>query len=274
MMRWTYRSQTTLCKSEQSTFICSSSTSLLTWALRSPFRTKPDADLFAKPMRTYGKRPAAKLRVTGRRTEHATDGYDSSTSSSTIDPSSSVSNVAISTSTNPIKESEKNLAAKRLKSNQGRSILNYYKPIPAPIPSVTSEEAVTESAAPLSPCLETTQPITKRRRILKIRPTDPLSPHTARKHAASTEALPSEYNEDTASDQVGGNGKKDIVKPPTARLAAAVQTTLNISSKPSFSECKVCDTVWNPLYPDDEKYHKKRHAAVLRAKKRKSDALD
>lgn len=48
----------------------------------------------------------------------------------------------------------------------------------------------------------------------------------------------------------------------------AMQTTLNISSQAAFAECKVCDMVWNPLYPDDVKYHDKRHRALLRRKRR------
>jgi hypothetical protein len=55
---------------------------------------------------------------------------------------------------------------------------------------------------------------------------------------------------------------------PGHKSLSAVQTTLNISNQAAFSECKVCDTVWNPLYPDDVKYHTKRHAAHLRSKKR------
>lgn len=57
-----------------------------------------------------------------------------------------------------------------------------------------------------------------------------------------------------------------------SRRSPAVQTTLNISSKAAFAECKVCDTVWNPLYPDDVKYHEKRHKSVVR-KARKVDDL-
>ncbi|KAG5976137.1 hypothetical protein E4U55_007478 [Claviceps digitariae] len=53
-----------------------------------------------------------------------------------------------------------------------------------------------------------------------------------------------------------------------------VQTTLNISSQAAFAECKVCDTVWNPLYPDDVKYHDKRHRALLRReRKREAEKL-
>lgn len=59
-----------------------------------------------------------------------------------------------------------------------------------------------------------------------------------------------------------------------SKRSPTVQTTLNISSQAAFAECKVCDTVWNPLHPPDVKYHDKRHKAVLRLKrKREEDEL-
>lgn len=59
-----------------------------------------------------------------------------------------------------------------------------------------------------------------------------------------------------------------------SKRSPTVQTTLNISSQAAFAECKACDMVWNPLYPDDVKYHDKRHKAVLRLKrKREEDEL-
>lgn len=54
-------------------------------------------------------------------------------------------------------------------------------------------------------------------------------------------------------------------KPPT------VQTTLNISTHAAFAECSLCDTVWNPLYPDDVKYHLKRHAMAMRLRRKRGD---
>lgn len=46
----------------------------------------------------------------------------------------------------------------------------------------------------------------------------------------------------------------------------SVQTTLNISSKAAFEECKTCECLWNPLFPPDVQYHQRRHAAILRAR--------
>ncbi|KJZ78183.1 hypothetical protein HIM_02221 [Hirsutella minnesotensis 3608] len=57
------------------------------------------------------------------------------------------------------------------------------------------------------------------------------------------------------------------------KTSRRIQTTLNLSTQAAFAECQVCDTVWNPLYPDDVKYHAKRHATVTRAKTKKQDNL-
>lgn len=69
----------------------------------------------------------------------------------------------------------------------------------------------------------------------------------------------------------GGSATYDSRRIRRKTASAEVQTTLNISNQAPFSECKICDTVWNPLYPDDVKYHTKRHAAQLRTKKKRSD---
>ncbi|KAM0668327.1 hypothetical protein ACQRIU_001889 [Beauveria bassiana] len=65
-----------------------------------------------------------------------------------------------------------------------------------------------------------------------------------------------------------GSGCRRVRRKPSS---TEVQTTLNISNKAAFSECIICDTVWNPLYPDDVKYHTKRHAAHLKMKKKRED---
>ncbi|PKS11202.1 hypothetical protein jhhlp_002963 [Lomentospora prolificans] len=55
-----------------------------------------------------------------------------------------------------------------------------------------------------------------------------------------------------------------------------VQTTLNLSTKLPFKECKLCDTVYNPLHPADVKLHQTRHSKVtgegLAMEKRKGRA--
>ncbi|KAJ4387579.1 hypothetical protein N0V93_008174 [Gnomoniopsis smithogilvyi] len=58
-----------------------------------------------------------------------------------------------------------------------------------------------------------------------------------------------------------------------AALKQSVQTTLAlaIGGNPGMRECKVCDTVYNPLHPEDVKVHAKRHAGVMRKEKRSAE---
>lgn len=55
----------------------------------------------------------------------------------------------------------------------------------------------------------------------------------------------------------------------TRKPARTVQTTLNLSTKQPFKECKLCDTVFNPLLAVDVKLHQVRHARVLGGEERK-----
>lgn len=49
-----------------------------------------------------------------------------------------------------------------------------------------------------------------------------------------------------------------------------IQTTLNLSTKQPFKECKLCDTVYNPLHAADVKLHQLRHARLLGEKEEES----
>ncbi|EXF73862.1 hypothetical protein CFIO01_07327 [Colletotrichum fioriniae PJ7] len=62
------------------------------------------------------------------------------------------------------------------------------------------------------------------------------------------------------------------LKKPASRTkpVPTVQTTINLSSKPTFMECKTCRIVYNPLHPADVKYHSQRHAAFLRGRAKKA----
>jgi hypothetical protein len=51
-------------------------------------------------------------------------------------------------------------------------------------------------------------------------------------------------------------------KPPSG---PKIQTTLNLSTKLPFKECKLCDTVYNPLHPADVKLHQAMHERALRS---------
>ena len=81
------------------------------------------------------------------------------------------------------------------------------------------------------------------------------------------EQLPTESRRNSNTRQSAKMPSAPISKP---KAQPTVQTTLNITSQAPFSECKTCDTVWNPLYPDDVKYHTKRHRAVVALRKKKS----
>lgn len=95
--------------------------------------------------------------------------------------------------------------------------------------------------------------------------------------AATPEAITSNKDTTTSSSSSPSPTKKSATIKPLKKKkpsSPSVQTTLNISAQAAFSECKICNTVWNPLYPDDVKYHIKTHKAVLRAeKKRNMDEL-
>ena len=60
--------------------------------------------------------------------------------------------------------------------------------------------------------------------------------------------------------------------PPTTAAAAkrparTIQTTLNLSTKQPFKECKLCDTVFNPLHATDVRLHQARHAKLVAGKR-------
>ncbi|UNI17575.1 hypothetical protein JDV02_003907 [Purpureocillium takamizusanense] len=234
-----------------------------------------------RPLRTYGKRSTATPEPRGEpptkraRTEDKEPETKASESPAET-PESSAGN-----DSRPHKE----VAARR-----APSILNYFKPVPRP------QEASPPRQRAESADAEPAQARPKRRtRLLRIRATSsPLS------DAVDAEARPPAIDSsgdghgdgrgrtaDGADEHSPGRGPlhdggenlvnqarpEDVAAKVGARARPpTVQTTLNISAQAAFAECKVCDTVWNPLYPDDVKYHAKRHAAVAKAK-RKGDGL-
>ncbi|KAF5567977.1 vacuolar er assembly vma12 [Fusarium napiforme] len=236
-----------------------------------------------KPLRTYGKRsirddspkePNTKKRrvsIEVTASELASKGTDTAPLK---DVTEKAKNTPESTTTNkpttePVKKG---------------SILNFFKPVP-PSSTVTSspksDEPQPESTPPSSPPQPPKIEPRKKPRLLRFRGTStPLlddentgddtqgedteaedsGPKTTRP-AAGESSLNREPNTNDSK-----SGKRGKVKTPT------VQTTLNLSTQAAFSECKVCNTVWNPLYPDDVKFHTKQHAAVLRAKRKEKES--
>lgn len=171
------------------------------------------------------------------------------------------------------------------------SILNYFQRQPPPETatslSVQSDLCPEPSSPPSSP-----PPIANRRRkqprLLRIRPTTLPEIETyghdgEEGHGGSEKENAVQNTESKDAPRSTGQAKRvllsdtnknidttlentnDLPKQrPKSKHSPSFQTTLNLSSRPAFSECKVCNTVWNPLYPDDVRYHSKRHAAVIR----------
>lgn len=144
------------------------------------------------------------------------------------------------------------------------TIMSFFKPIPPKPKQVEAQPEIEEedesSRSPVS------QPSAKRQRraprLLRIRPSLPADKST---EEDKENRIPTSTGEDQRS-RVGtspSSGAK-AASSHKPKGAPSVQTTLNISSRAAFSECRLCDMVWNPSHADDVKYHKRRHAAVLR----------
>ncbi|KAG5805483.1 hypothetical protein H9Q74_009967 [Fusarium xylarioides] len=236
-----------------------------------------------KPLRTYGKRsirddspkePNTKKR---RVSNEVTDSEPASKGTDTA-PLKKVTQEAKNT---PESTTTNKPTAEPAKKG---SILNFFKPVP-PSPTVTyrpkSDEPQPESTPPSSPPQPPKIEARKKPRLLRFRGTstplldddntgdDTQGEDTEAEDSSTKSTRPaareSSFNREPSTNDVKP-GKRGKAKTPS------VQTTLNLSSQAAFSECKVCNTVWNPLYPDDVKFHTKQHAAVLRAKKKEKES--
>ncbi|PNP60238.1 hypothetical protein THARTR1_00262 [Trichoderma harzianum] len=171
----------------------------------------------------------------------------------------------------------------RAQSPKKSSILSYFKPAPQkPKDDPPSQSQAEEPIAP--PESPKRKPSKRKPRLLKIKATthdipdqssqesdsQSLQPHSTRDPLQNGTSVATEttLSSSTSPSPTPGQRKSlSKTRPPS------IQTTLNISAQAAFSECKICNTVWNPLYPDDVKFHNKTHKAVLRAQKRKVDDL-
>lgn len=180
------------------------------------------------------------------------------------------------------------------------SILSYFKPVAPPEHAVSSLNTTEDPEEPDPSPLSSTASRPKRKpRLLRLRATSSPPSDAPEDPAAAGEDTIKRRRDGRDEVDDGGNRKKgrgsplrdggdnrlnqtkggkapDATKPggtARAKRAPTVQTTLNLSAQAAFAECKVCDTVWNPLYPDDVKYHSKRHATVMRAKRKQEDGL-
>ncbi|OBS22459.1 hypothetical protein FPOA_08796 [Fusarium poae] len=243
------------------------------WTLNMSGTTTPSTSRpRAKPLRTYGKRSTRddSPRETSpkkRRISTETSPTETSASKDTDKEAQSLPKI--------VPEETKNAAESTNKPVKKGSILGFFKPIPSSSTAASSPKS--DEPQPESP--PSSPPprieIRKKPRLLRFRGASlPLLDGENTEDNNQTEegsgAKPttpalreSSLNRESSSDvKIGKKGK---AKPPT------VQTTLNLSSQAAFSECKVCNTVWNPLYPDDVKFHTKQHAAVLRARRKEKE---
>lgn len=168
------------------------------------------------------------------------------------------------------------------------SILQYFKPVPTEPTANIIQEEKEEVADDLTPVIAQTARTRRKPRLLRIRATSPATDDSedavslsGRDETDSNTSTPDRKRKtlhDTGDNLLNQQRRDSIssdVRPGVrtrSKRSPTVQTTLNISSKAAFAECQVCDTVWNPLYPDDVKYHEKQHKSVVR-KAKKEDAL-
>lgn len=234
-----------------------------------------------KPLRTYGKRSAS-TSTTETRSEPPAKRIrvDETPSISSRLPRNKSCTADDDAATSTVEqEAEAQTRAEQLRKP---SILNYFKrvpPIPTAPPTKTVGDGGTLRERTASPAVSGR----RKPRLLRIRATSTPIDDSAAETDDKESVTNSTDVRHPLTDQGGGlqNQQRESASPVDAKrkqgskgkASPTVQTTLNISAQAAFSECKVCDTVWNPLYPDDVKYHSKRHAAVLRAKKRGVDEL-
>ncbi|KAL6897115.1 hypothetical protein GGI43DRAFT_410281 [Trichoderma evansii] len=256
-----------------------------------------------KPIRTYGRQtstpeaqsepPSKRARISGEREKQQRQETSASSQHSANGTIKSDDDATVADA------SAQNKSEKPEEPSKKGSILSYFKPalqVPkADAPSQQSQNSLLEEPASPQSSPEPKQLAKRKPRLLKIKattqePSDQSSssqetqspaPQKRRgrplKNAISNTATPEAIssNKDAASSSSSSPSpiQKSTTK-PKKKLSPSIQTTLNISAQAAFSECKVCNTVWNPLYPDDVKYHIKTHKAVLRAqKKREMDEL-
>lgn len=241
-----------------------------------------------KPLRTYGRKSTSTPEPRGEPpTKRARLEADAQVE---VEQKLPTKTTTLPTKENPESSSNSESQAEPLPSTEAAtrsSILQYFKPVPAEPKPIIIEEKKEEVPDDLTPAITQTARTRRKPRLLRIRATslatdesedavslsgrdetdsNASSPDRKRKtlHDAGDNLLNQERRESTSSDARPGVRTR-------SKRSPTVQTTLNISSKAAFAECKVCDTVWNPLYPDDVKYHEKRHKSVVRKAKKVDD---
>lgn len=256
------------------------------------YRTKPGVYHLKKrdkPLKTYGKRqspptespvepPKKRVRWAENLTSDEPDTTPSRPRKNSIRDESSLPSSEDDTEN---KEGEQEPVAELPVAKE--SILNYFKRVAPPKETRTVSKSTDNNDDMDQTRLESPEQRPReirRKRILRIR-----SNHSPRIERESDDegcdspglderSTPLSEGGETLHNQQRGTMSNEKGKRQKARLVPQVQTTLNLSSQAAFSECKICDTVWNPLYPDDVKYHTKRHAAHLRGKRKAIEELE
>ncbi|KAI6780232.1 uncharacterized protein J7T54_003011 [Emericellopsis cladophorae] len=165
-------------------------------------------------------------------------------------------------------------SSRKVPNSVGRgSILSFFKPVPAKEadssprqerePSAVEQEASPEPS-PSSVCRKRSSTGRK----LRLRKADTYSLDDP---ASDQENKPHNHRRKSPEQSEAVHATHNSTIPQTRKPKAQVQTTLDLSTKAAFSECRICDTVWNPLHPEDVKYHNRRHAKVLRRAKARRD---
>ncbi|KAJ0165590.1 hypothetical protein CTA2_10691 [Colletotrichum tanaceti] len=172
------------------------------------------------------------------------------------------------------------------------SILSYFKPCRSS--SATESSDLLSESDKLINTLPSSPPVprkTKEPRRLRLRPSTPIYPSSdttedatddneehrnidrpgLRKGLRSRTRSTREHRDTANVDGLGDEGEPKSAPVPInpqirPKPVATVQTTINLSSKPTFMECKTCRIVYNPLHPADVKYHSQRHAVFLRSR--------
>ncbi|KAH6970089.1 hypothetical protein DER45DRAFT_590453 [Fusarium avenaceum] len=238
----------------------------------------------AKPLRTYGKRSIRddfpKESITKkRRVSSEGASPETSISKNTNTTAQPLPKIVIA-ETKETTESTTNTDKLTANPPKKGSIMSFFKPLPSSsstaASSPKSDEPQPETTPPSSPPQPTRIETRKKPRLLRFRGTslpvlddkntedDQTELAEARDSSSRSAIRESSLNRESSTGDVKP-GKKAKAKPST------VQTTLNLSAQAAFSECKICNTVWNPLYPDDVKFHTKQHAAVLRARRKEKE---
>jgi hypothetical protein len=211
-----------------------------------------------KPLRTYGKRTQATASAS---VEPPTKKRRRLSNDDSVEAGEAKPQPEVQQTTSPTASATKPAPATGTKG----SILGYFKRIEVePLEREKTEEKQ-EQEEEHEGASSPPRPVRRKPRILRLRSTvseEDSRTSSIKKRSPAREPL--EESNSSLGNQQPPTKEKHGRKPASA---PAVQTTLNISPQAAFSECKVCDTVWNPLYPDDVKYHQKRHAAMVKKKR-------